>query len=203
MPPRSAAPSDLQPLFALYGARRFGDMEQLAQALLARFPNDGNVWKALSVAQQVQGKDAVPALQQAISLLPRDAELPSNLGALLSDAGRLEEAIDSYRRALSIQPDFADAHGNLGVALTRLGRYADAVASLQRALQLKPAFAEAHNNLANALMGLNAQARRCPITSARWPCAPPSPRRAAATPTPCATWDASRMPPPATGWRWP
>ena len=153
-PPRSAAPSDLQPLFALYGARRFGDMEQLAQALLARFPNDGNVWKALSVAQQVQGKDAVPALQQAISLLPRDAELPSNLGALLSDAGRLDEAIDSYRRALAIDPNFADAHGNLGVALTRLGRHADAVASLQRALQLKPAFAEAHNNLANALMGL-------------------------------------------------
>jgi protein O-GlcNAc transferase len=152
--PRSAAPSDLQPLFALYGARRFGDMEQLAQALLARFPNDGNVWKALSVAQQVQGKDAVPALQQAIALLPRDAELPSNLGALLSDAGRLEEAIDSYRRALAIQPGFADAHGNLGVALTRLGRHAEAVASLQRALQLKPAFAEAHNNLANALMGL-------------------------------------------------
>ena len=153
-PPRSAAPSDLQPLFALYGARRFGDMEQLAQALLARFPHDGNVWKALSVAQQVQGKDAVAALQQAIALLPRDAELPSNLGALLSDAGRLVEAIDSYRRALAIKPDFADAHGNLGVALTRLGRYDEAIASLQRALQLKPGFAEAHNNLANALMGL-------------------------------------------------
>ena len=152
--PRSAAPSDLQPLFALYGARRFGDMEQLAQALLARFPNDGNVWKALSVARQVQGKDAVPALQKAIALLPRDAELPSNLGALLSDAGRLDEAIDSYRRALAIEPGFADAHGNLGVALTRLGRLEDAVASLQRALQLKPGFAEAHNNLANALMGL-------------------------------------------------
>ncbi len=152
-PPRSAAPSDLQALFALYGARRFGDMEQLAQALLARHPDDGNLWKALSVAQQVQGKDAVPALRRAIALLPRDAELPSNLGALLSDAGRLEEAIDSYRRALAIAPDFADAHANLGVALTRLGRFDEAVASLQRALQRKSAFPEAHNNLANAFMG--------------------------------------------------
>jgi len=151
---RNAATSDLQPLFALYGARRFGDMERLAETLLARFPQDGNVWKALSVAQQVQGKDAVPALQKAIALLPRDVELPSNLGALLSDAGRLDEAIDSYRRALSIQPDFADAHGNLGVALTRLGRHEEAVASLQRALQLKPGFAEAHNNLANAFIAL-------------------------------------------------
>jgi len=75
--PRSAAPSDLQALFALYGARRFGDMEQLAQALLARFPNDGNVWKALSVAQQVQGKDAVPALQQAIALLRATPNCPA------------------------------------------------------------------------------------------------------------------------------
>jgi predicted O-linked N-acetylglucosamine transferase (SPINDLY family) len=151
---RNAATSDLQPLFALYGARRFGDMERLAEALLARFPQDGNVWKALSVAQQVQGKDAVPALQKAIALLPRDFELPSNLGALLSDAGRLEEAIGSYRRALSIKPDFADAHGNLGVALNRLGRHEEAVASLQRALRLKPSFAEAHNNLASAFIGL-------------------------------------------------
>lgn len=161
-PPRSAAPSDLQALFSLYCARRFGDMEQLAQALLARHPGDGNLWKALSVAQQVQGKDAVPALRQAIALLPRDAELPSNLGALLSDAGRIEEAIDSYRRALAIAPDFADAHANLGVALTRLGRYEDAVASLGRALQRKPAFPEAHNNLANALMGLERPSEALP-----------------------------------------
>ena len=155
------------------------------------------------MARQVQGKDAVPALQKAIALLPRDAELPSNLGALLSDAGRLEEAIDSYRRALAIEPGFADAHGNLGVALTRLGRLEDAVASLQRALQLKPGFAEAHNNLANALMGLERPGEALPITRTRWPCAPASPRRAAATPTPCATWAASRTPPLATGWRWP
>jgi predicted O-linked N-acetylglucosamine transferase (SPINDLY family) len=151
---RLAATTDLQPLFTLYSARRFGDMERLASTLLQRFPDDGNVWKALSVAQQVQGKDAVAALQKAIALLPRDAELPSNLGALLSDAGRLDEAVDSYRRALAIKPDFADAHGNLGVALTRLHRYDDAIASLQRALQLKPGFPEAHNNLANALMGV-------------------------------------------------
>ncbi|MDQ2820043.1 MAG: tetratricopeptide repeat protein [Pseudomonadota bacterium] len=151
-PSHFAATSDLQPLFALYSARRFSDMEDLASTLLQRFPDDGNVWKALSVAQQIQGKDAIAALQKAIGLLPRDAELPSNLGALLSDAGRLEEAIDSYRRALAIQPDFADAHGNLGVALMRLKRYDEAIASLQRSLQLKPGFAEAHNNLADALM---------------------------------------------------
>jgi protein O-GlcNAc transferase len=161
-PSRNAATSDLQPLFALYGARRFGDMERLAEALLQRFPQDGNVWKALSVAQQVQGKDAVAALQKAILLLPRDAELPSNLGALLSDAGRLGEAVDSYRRALAIKPDFADAHGNLGVALTRLHRYDEAVASLQKALRLKPAFPEAHNNLGNALMALGHPADALP-----------------------------------------
>lgn len=153
MSARSAAVTDLQPLFNLYSARRFHDMEELAKALLARFPKDGNVWKALSVAQQMQGKDAVPALEQAIALLPRDAELPSNLGAMQSDAGRLDDAVASYRRALAIKPDFADAHANLGVALTRLGRFDDAVASLQCALQLKPGFAEAHYNLANALMG--------------------------------------------------
>lgn len=151
-PPRFAVPADLQSLFALFGARRYADMEALANALLQRYPDDGNVWKALSVARQVQHRDAVPALRRAIALLPRDAELRSNLGAILSDAGQLEEAIVAYGQALAVNPDFADAHGNLGVALNRLGRHVDAAASLRRALQLKPAFPEAQYNLGNAVL---------------------------------------------------
>lgn len=146
--------AELQQLFALFNARRYTEMEQLARALLRLYPGAGMGWKSLAVALQVQGKDALAALQRAAALLPADAELPSNLGNILSDAGRFEEAIVSYRRALAIQPAFAEAHGNMGLALTRAGQLEAAVASLRRALQLKPEFTEAHNNLGNALMKL-------------------------------------------------
>jgi predicted O-linked N-acetylglucosamine transferase (SPINDLY family) len=146
--------AQLQQLFALFNARRYAEMETLACALLQRWPDAGPGWKALSVALQAQGKNALDALQRAMVLLPDDADLPSNLGSLLSDAGRLDEAIACFRRALEILPNFAEAHGNLGLALTRVGRPDEAVASLQRAVQLKPAFTEAHHNLGNALVRL-------------------------------------------------
>ena len=141
--------AQLQQLFALFSARRYAEMEARARALLTHHPQAGEVWKGLSVALQVQGKPALEALQQATALLPGDAELASNLGNLLSDQGRAEEAVGCYARALTLNVDFADAHSNLGLALTRLGRLDDTAASLQRALLLRPAFAVAHLNLGN------------------------------------------------------
>ena len=44
-------------LLALFGAQRHAELEQAAQALLVRAPSAGFVWKALGVAQKLQGKD--------------------------------------------------------------------------------------------------------------------------------------------------
>ena len=43
----------------------------------------------------------------------RHADALFNLGVLLEDTGRSEQAIDSYLAAITIDPEFADAHYNL------------------------------------------------------------------------------------------
>lgn len=147
-------PAELTQLFALFNARRHAEMERHAAALLVSYPASGPLWKALSIALQLQNKDALTAWQRAMELLPNDAEVPGNLGALLSDRGQFDAALDCYRRALALKPDFAEAHSNLALVLLRLGRFEEAAASARAALLRKPSFAEAHNNLGIALNAL-------------------------------------------------
>jgi len=75
----------------------------------------------------------------------------NNLGVILGQAGRFEDAISHYEQALRIKPDYAQAHYNLGVALFHLGRTQEAVGHWERALQIEPDYAKAHDYLGNAL----------------------------------------------------
>jgi len=129
-------------------------MAAQARALLAQAPQDGQLWKALSVAQQMLGEDALPALQRAMQLLPGDADLPANLGALLAARGRWGEALQAYEQALRLQPRLAGAHNNQGNALLALHRPADALAAFDAALALQPGLVAALGNRARALLAL-------------------------------------------------
>jgi tetratricopeptide (TPR) repeat protein len=151
---RPLAQSAVADLVALATAGRYGDMEARARELTALHPSSGLAWKALSVALQMQNKEALDALQRAARLLPNDAEAQSNLGAALRRCGRLDEAVACLRRALQMRPDLAEVWNNLGNAERDLGHFDAAVAALREALRLKPGFAKAHNNLGNALLDL-------------------------------------------------
>jgi tetratricopeptide (TPR) repeat protein len=76
------------------------------------------------------------------------------LGNLLLQGGRVEEAMAHYREALRIKPDFAQAHNNLGTVLLRQGRASEAIAQFQEALRLRPDATEVHTNLGNAYFDL-------------------------------------------------
>jgi len=133
-------------LIALFNSGRYAELEQQARQLLDIEPQSGVFWKVLSVSLQMQGKDALNALQKANDLLPDDAEACCNLGNALRDLGQLDAAAARYRRALELKSDSAETHGNLGNILRDLGQYTEALASFQRALQIKPGYAEAHYN---------------------------------------------------------
>jgi tetratricopeptide (TPR) repeat protein len=75
-----------------------------------------------------------------------------NLGAVLLQQGRVEEAIADAREALRINPDFAEAHGDLANDLIQQGRIEQAIAEFRKAIQINPAYATAHSNLGNALL---------------------------------------------------
>ena len=155
-PNRQAQPSstDVEALIALYNKGLYVESENRALALTSRFPHFGFGWKLLSIAQHMQGKDPLPALQRAVQLLPGDASVHNNLGNVLQHLGQFEEAAASYRHALRLKPDISLSHYNLGNVLQALGRPEDAVASYRKAIQIEPDFAEAHNNMGNALQTL-------------------------------------------------
>ena len=75
----------------------------------------------------------------------------NNLGAVLADEGRLEEAVKHYKAALAIEPNYAAANVNLGVWLNRQNRLDEAIYYFQRALKAEPNSYDAHNGLGVAL----------------------------------------------------
>jgi tetratricopeptide (TPR) repeat protein len=75
------------------------------------------------------------------------AEAHNNLGNMLKELGRLDEAEASYTIAIALKPDFAEAHNNLGITLKELGRLDEAETSYTQAIALKPDYAVAFWNL--------------------------------------------------------
>ncbi|MGH7140715.1 MAG: FkbM family methyltransferase, partial [Pirellulales bacterium] len=112
-----------------------------------------------AVAGSVCGAGISPAPQQQAERLhhntaakvsrevPAAAQEQLNLGLVLYQQGRLDEALTAYRRAAEIKPDLAEAYNNIGLVDAAQHRLQDAVAAYRRALALNPSFAQAHNNL--------------------------------------------------------
>lgn len=146
--------AECKQIAVLFNSGQHAALESHARWLLSQYPDSGFVWKALGVALQMQGKDAVPALEKAVQFLPDDAEAHNNLGFVLQERGQLDAAAASCRRALQIEPGYAEAHNNLGIALRDLGQLDDAFASYRQALAIRPDYAEAHTNLGNALQDI-------------------------------------------------
>jgi len=72
----------------------------------------------------------------------------NNLGVLLRDQGRVEEAVELYHKSVEINPNNSEAQFNLGTALAARGRFDEAIKNFRMAIQINPNFSEALNNLA-------------------------------------------------------
>ena len=155
--PSPAPTSDeIRQLVALFKQGRYSEVETRAREITVRFPHHGFAWKALGAIMQIQGRcaESLEYMQNALKLLPLDAEAQYNLGVTLKGLDRISDAEASFRRALELKPDYAEAYFNLGLILHDLSRFADAKASYYRALELIPDFAEAYNNLGNTFKEL-------------------------------------------------
>jgi protein O-mannosyl-transferase len=71
----------------------------------------------------------------------------NNLGRVLADTGRTDEAVAHFQKAVEINPTFGEAHFNLGVLVADMGRTDEAVAHYRKAVEFDPDHADAHNNL--------------------------------------------------------
>jgi lipoprotein NlpI len=88
---------------------------------------------------------------RASALDPDDPYARTNLGTVLLQQGRIDEAIRYYREAIQKQPDYYKAYANLGAAWARKGRSDKAINLYQKALELNPRDSSTHLNLGLAL----------------------------------------------------
>jgi tetratricopeptide (TPR) repeat protein len=107
-------------------------------------------------ALALQGKlaDAENILQRQAKRTPQSAAVWLNLGNVMRDRQRRQEAIDCYSKAVALDPAMADAHNNLGSALHSKLRFAEAEAQYRECIRLAPDHLLAHFNLASVLMDL-------------------------------------------------
>jgi protein O-mannosyl-transferase len=78
----------------------------------------------------------------------------NNLGNVLLETDRKQEAIEAYENALRINPRSVEANNNLGFARFKQGQTLAAIDLYEQALKSNPHFALGHLNMARALFTL-------------------------------------------------
>jgi Flp pilus assembly protein TadD len=113
-------------------------------------PTSAEVHRLLGRAYHVQGKTvaAVEAYRHAIDLDERDVWSMNNLGLLLLEQQRSDEALPLLAQAVELRKDVPAFHNNLGMALEHSGRFHDAAEAYKEALTADPTYDRAKQNLA-------------------------------------------------------
>jgi predicted TPR repeat methyltransferase len=126
--------------------------ERVYGAVLELLPAQPDALHFLGVLLHQRGDSAraVELIQRSIAEAPDSPGVFNNLGNVLYEAERFEEAASAYERALELAPN-AGTYANLGATRRLQGRYEDAEAAYERALALDPGHADAHSNFANLL----------------------------------------------------
>lgn len=105
------------------------------------------LFAALGFAQSGYWRDSETLWKHTLAVSPRNDVAENNLGILLADRGRYDEAIAHYQTALRLRPRNAVAHLNLGNALILRGDLASALREVRRAIEIDPSNVDAHNAL--------------------------------------------------------
>lgn len=156
---RSLTPAEHHPLelaIQHQQAGRHGEAEKLCRAILTHDPRHTDALNLLSLIAcgRKEYAAAEDLLRRAIRIEPATGGLRINLGNVLKDQGRLDEAVASFKEALRLLPNFPEVHNTLGKIYHAQGRAAEAIASYQMAIGCRPNFPEACYNLGNVYHGL-------------------------------------------------
>lgn len=135
---------------------RLAEAERAASEVLQKNPGDARAAHIYGHAlyQQGRGQEAIAPLERAIQQ-NHSPVLETQVGMLLRQADRPDDALKYFARATKRQPPFPPAFLEYGSLLLEQLRYDDSVAALERGLSLAPNFAEilAHLGAAYAARG--------------------------------------------------
>ncbi|CAN5421336.1 tetratricopeptide repeat protein [soil metagenome] len=142
----------------VFGTRlhRLGQLDQAEEvygAVLAIAPEHPDALQFMGILRYARGKrpEGIALMQQSIALVPNAPGLHVNLGNMLLDSARADEATEAYERAAALGAPSAVLMNNLGVLRRHQQRLPEAEAAYRQAAQIDPEFIDAYNNLGNLL----------------------------------------------------
>ena len=145
------------PLIGIYVMLAWG-IEALArrrsQVIVMSAANAGVVLVCIGLTRHQIGfwKDDTAVWRRAISVTKNNYAAHNNLGDVLSDQGRYEDALIEFQETVRLRPDFAEGEFDLAKNLRRLGRLPEAIDHYRKSLALRSDNMAAELNLANALL---------------------------------------------------
>ena len=152
-------------LMTLYDQGQLDLVSQRAQNLTIQFPRAVVLWNILGASYGKLGKfdQAICAFEKIVFLNPNQASAHYNLGNVLKDQGKLEEAINSYVKALEIKPNYEAALNNMKALLSNVdnandqfkiafelqtqGKLDEAISAYTKSITMWPSYVEALSNM--------------------------------------------------------
>ncbi|PYV81259.1 MAG: hypothetical protein DMG93_16040 [Acidobacteria bacterium] len=138
---------------AYYTKSRLSEARQAFQAILKVDPHNARAENNLGLILETEGKpaEAIEAYKKAVEWQQQNSEMSEqpyvNLGKLLLEQGRTQDAAELLEKAAAIAPNNAFCHITLGVLYRKTGQMGRAQQELVRATQLEPDSAVAHYQL--------------------------------------------------------
>ncbi|MGG1948118.1 tetratricopeptide repeat protein [Trinickia sp. NRRL B-1857] len=134
---------------------RLDEAEREYESVLAQTPDDAEAIHLYGVLRYQKGafEQAQSLLRRVVQLAP-SARVHSDLGAMLADHGRANEALEQFEAALRFDDADVQTLVRQGNTLLGLRHYAPALASFDRALAVSPLVLDALCNRGSALRAL-------------------------------------------------
>lgn len=110
-----------------------------------------SIYSAVAWRQVGRWQDGATLLAHTAAVTRRNHVALTNLGAVLADRARYDEAVEQLERALSYKPDYSTAIHNLGMIYWQRGDSDKAIAYYRKALAIDPNAAGTLSNLGLAL----------------------------------------------------
>jgi predicted TPR repeat methyltransferase len=147
----------LRQAVALLREERLDEAAPALEAILARLPEQPDALHFLGVLRHVQGHsdEGIALIRRAIAAIPTEPGPWNNLGNVLVESQRLDEAIEAYRTSVALSKGTlasTDALNNIGTVHRKRYEWAAAEQAYRDALAVRPDFMEAWYNLSLTLM---------------------------------------------------
>lgn len=142
---------------ALMKAKQLDAADELLARIVEAAPADPDALHYQGLLRHAQGRanESIALVGRSLTLQPAQSGAWNNLGNLLVEAGRADDAMRAYENSVSFAKggdDGAEALSNIATLERGKGHWQAAEHVSRRAIALRPAFSEAWYNLSIALM---------------------------------------------------